>query len=77
MRRYWSSKVGPVPVSSDMCPEEQEIIRAGNAGVLSAQKETNKTKPQGKLFVFIATVSANKTMLCVIYNIFSALQAYL
>ena len=50
MRRYLSSEVGPVPVSSDMCPEEQEIIQAGNAGVLSAQKETNKTKPRGKQF---------------------------
>ena len=38
--------------------------------------QANKT-PRCTLFVFIATASANKAMLCVKNNIFAALQAYL
>ena len=44
MRRFLTSEAGPVPVTANMPPEEQEIIRAGNAGVLQALQTPTPTK---------------------------------
>ena len=42
MQRFLVSDRGPVPITADMTPRQQEIVRACNAGVLELQR-TKKT----------------------------------
>ena len=43
MRRFLNSEVGPVPITAEMSPEQQEIFRAANAGVLEALSKGKQT----------------------------------
>ena len=50
MRRFLNSEVGPVPITAEMSPEQQEIFRAANAGVREALSKGKQTKRSPKQF---------------------------
>jgi len=50
MRRFLHSEAGPVPITAEMSPEQQEIFRAANAGVLDALSKGKQTKRSAKQF---------------------------
>ena len=48
MRRFLASELGPVPITEEMSPAEQDIIRAGNSGVQRALQESKTPKQRAK-----------------------------
>ena len=50
MRRFLTSELGPVPISEEMSPAEQDIIRAGNSGVQRALQEAKTPKKRTNQF---------------------------
>ena len=50
MRRFLASEIGPVPITEEMSPAEQDIIRAGNSGVQRAVQENKTPKKRTNQF---------------------------
>jgi len=50
MRRFLASELGPVPITEEMSPAEQDILRAGNSGVQRALQEAKTPNKRTKQF---------------------------
>ena len=50
MRRFLASELGPVPITEEMSPPEQDIVRAGNSGVQRALQEGKTPNKRTKQF---------------------------